>query len=299
MKAGMRKNVLVIGAGGNLGFCLARFLSNEYTVHATVYNYCPDQLDAERLDITDRGAVESMIDKVRPDAVVNLAALADANVCEKIPDEARVINVDGAENVARACNRSGDIYLVHFSTDLVFEGTGGPYNEEEKTNPINVYGATKAESESAVLSSHKNSAILRTAIVYGAGSGKRPNFFEFLIGQAQNKIDSKIFTDEYRSFLYADDSASAAACLISSGLTGIFHAGGDERISRYEFVTKMLSGFGLSEKILEPIKISDLKGQAPRPADCSLISDKLKTGTGWRPSSFRQGIERFKQSLGL
>lgn len=295
----MKSKILVIGAGGNLGFCLTRFLSIKFTVQSTVHDYCPEGLDAERLNITNRDAVETMIDRIKPDAVVNLAALADANVCEKKPDEARLINVGGAENVARACKRSGDVYLVHFSTDLVFDGAGGPYNEDDPINPVNVYGATKAESESVVMSSNENSAILRTAIVYQTGSGKRPNFFEFLIHQARSGHGAKIFTDEFRSFLYADDSASAAASLISAGLTGVFHAGGKERLSRYEFVTKMLSCFGLSGEYLEPIKISGLKGQAPRPADCSLNSEKLKTITGWRPSSFEQGMARFKESLGL
>ncbi|VAX23589.1 dTDP-4-dehydrorhamnose reductase, partial [hydrothermal vent metagenome] len=180
MKVAMPKKIMVIGAGGNLGFCVARFLSAKYAVHSTVHDYCPERLAAERLDITDRNAVETMLEKIKPDAVVNLSALADANVCEKKPDKARLINVDGAQNVARACKKMDNVYLVHYSTDLVFDGTGGPYCEEDAVNPVNVYGATKAESESAVISSHENSAILRTAIVYGRGSGKRPNFFEFL-----------------------------------------------------------------------------------------------------------------------
>jgi len=295
----MKSKILVIGAGGNLGFCLARFLTAKYTVHSTVFDYRPEGLAAERLDITNYNAVKAMLDKIKPDAVVNLAALADANVCEKKPDKARLINVDGAQNVARACARMDDVYLVHYSTDLVFDGTGGQYSEDDAVNPVNVYAATKAESESAVISSHKNSAILRTAIVYQKGSGQRPNFFEFLIAQAKSGNGAKIFTDEYRSFLYADDSASAVAELISSGLTGVFHAGGDSRLSRYEFVTKMLFYFGLPSANFEPIRIGDLAEQAPRPPDCSLNSAKLKTETGWRPSSFEPGMERFKQSLGL
>ncbi|VAX20681.1 dTDP-4-dehydrorhamnose reductase, partial [hydrothermal vent metagenome] len=217
----------------------------------------------------------------------------------KKPDTARLINVDGAQNVARACKKMDNVYLVHYSTDLVFDGTCGPYCEEDAVNPVNVYGATKAESESAVISSHENSAILRTAIVYGRGSGKRPNFFEFLIAQAKSGKGAKIFNDEYRSFVYADDSASAVAELISSGLTGVFHAGGDSRLSRYEFVMKMLLYFGLPGANFEPIQIGDLAEQAPRPPDCSLNSEKLKAETGWRPSSFEPGMERFKQSLGL
>ncbi len=295
----MKSKILVIGAGGNIGFVVARFLSKKYEVHATVHNYCPKGLAAERLDITDHRAVETMIDRVKPDAVVNLSALADANVCEKKPDKARRINVDGAQNIAQACKKMGDVYLVHYSTDLVFDGACGAYSEEDAVNPVNVYGATKAESESVVISSHKNSAILRTAIVYGRGSGKRPNFFEFLIAQAKNGNGAKIFTDEYRSFLYVDDSASAVAELISSGLTGVFHAGGDERLCRYEFVMKMLSYFGLPGANFEPIRIGDLAEQAPRPPDCSLNSAKLKAKTGWRPSSLEQGMERFKQSPGL
>lgn len=293
----MKRKVLITGAGGNIGFYLARGLAGIYEVIPAVHDYEPPGLrGAIRMDITDGATVRETIRKLRPYAVVNAAAIADANVCEKDPKLARAVNVAGARNVARVCEELG-AYLVQYSTDLVFDGHAGMYREDDEPNPLSVYAATKLESEGAALSSDTNASVLRTAIVYGKSSGKRKTFFEVVIEKARKGDSVKVFADQYRSFMYAGDSASAVASLIENDCVGIYHAGGAERLSRYDFMTRALDRLGVSTDTLEKTSMADLPGQASRPPDCSLDSSKLIGETGWRPTPFEEAMARLEKSL--
>jgi len=291
----VKQKIIVTGAGGNIGVYLARRLALAHDVIPVIHGYCPPGLKAARLDIGDAAAVAALIGEVRPDVVVHAAAMADANQCEQQPELARRVNVDGAANVARACRGAG-AYLVHFSTDLVFDGTKGRYTEDDPPGPVSVYGRTKTDAERAVLEAAENAAVLRTAIVCGAGSGKRPNFFEMVLATVRRGGRMNIYTDEYRSFFNVLDAVAAAGALIEHRAEGIYHAGG-ERASRYEFTVRLLEWFGLETGALDPVRIKDAPGAAPRPADCSLVSDKLFRLTGWRPMDFYRSMRAFDESL--
>ncbi len=290
--------VALTGAGGNIGFRLARLLEKKYDVTCFAHNHIPAGLDAVSLDITDADAVHHAITRLRPYAVINTAALADANLCQRQPELADSVNVAGVINIAKAC-AAARCRLIHYSTDLVFDGRTGMYNEKSAPNPIGVYGATKSRSELVALGHNEATAILRTAIVYGAGSGKRPTFFEHVVRRARKGEASKVFINEYRSFLYMDDSATAAISLLKNFSPGIYHAGGNERLSRHVFVSRMFSFLGLDAKLAEPVKIADVDNQVYRPADCSLYSGKLKDATGWKPASISEGMRKFKIDMDL
>ena len=292
----MKEKIIVTGAGGNIGIHITRCLARDYHVIAAIHNHKPSWLTGERLDITEISEVEAMVVRHSPVAVVHAAAIADANLCEQERDLARAINIDGAANIARVCESEG-VYLLHISTDLVFDGQKGNYSEDDQPSPLSHYGKTKAEAETMVSDCCPGASILRTAIVYGAGSGKRPNFFQWAIRQASDGKPMKIFTDEYRSFLYVEDSAEAVAALVGKRPRGIFHAGGDERQSRYDFTKKLLEAFHLPTEGIETIKIADLKGDAKRAADCSLSSAKLKRETGWAPIPFGETVEKLADTL--
>lgn len=294
----MKHKVMVIGAGGNIGLWVARGLEPEFDVIPVVHDYTPPGLKAVSLDITNPAATERVIGEYAPDTVVNLAAIADADYCEKHPDVARAVNVEGAANIARACAKI-DAYLIQYSTDLVFDGRKGMYTETDAPNPLNVYATTKLLSEQAALSIHPRSAVLRTAIVYGIGSGKWPSFFESVINKVQRRETVRFFTDQYRAFMYVEDSPTAITAMITHRLTGVYHAGADERTSRYDFMTAALRGLGLSTETVEPMRLSDLPGSAPRPADCSLDNSRLKNDSGWRPSSFDEGVMKLRKVLGV
>lgn len=294
----MKRKVVVIGAGGNIGLWVALGLAKSREVVPVVHDYIPPQLSgAVKLDITRAGDVEELIASERPRAVVNLAAMADPETCEKNPALSRKINIEGAANVAHACANVG-ARLVYYSSDLVFDGQKSLYTENDKPNPLSIYGETKLRGESDSLEINPGmTAILRTAIVYGKSSGKRPSFIESAIEKSRNGIGTPAFTDQYRSFLYVEDSATAVAGIIDHKLTGVYHAGGDDRMSRYDFMLMLFKKMGLPQETLVPEKMDAVYGTAPRPADCSLSSEKLKRDCGWRPTPMSEGMERFRQLL--
>lgn len=292
----MSEIFLVTGAAGNIGVRVTRRLAREGVVISTVHDYLPAGLEAERLDITDAEAVERLVARVRPTVVVNLAALADANVCEKNPEQARAVNAEGAGTVARAAARAG-AFLIHISTDLVFDGEKGMYTEDDRADPLSVYGKTKLAGEWAALGSGARVAVIRVSIVFGAGSGKRPNFFETAVAKARAGEAVSVFTGEWRSFMYAEDAAEAVAMVARARAAGVWHAAGPERMSRFGFTQALFTALGLPHEALRPVAIADLPGQAPRPADCSLDSARLIRATGWRPQSAREAIPLFAAEL--
>jgi len=294
----MNRKVVVIGAGGNIGFWVAMGLAKSHEVVPVVHDYIPPQLSgAIKLDITRTEDVVELIAATQPNAVVNLSALADPDVCEKNPALARKVNIDGAANVAHACARVG-ARLVYYSSDLVFDGRKTLYTESDTPNPLSLYGETKLKGETDSLEINPGmTAVLRTAIVYGKGSGKRPSFIESTIEKSRDGMGIVAFTDQYRSFLYVEDSATAVAGIIDRKLAGVYHAGGDERMSRYDFMMSLFKKMNLPQETLVPAKMTGVFGAAPRPEDCSLSSEKLKRDTGWRPTSMSEGMERFKRLL--
>jgi dTDP-4-dehydrorhamnose reductase len=294
----MKSKVVVIGAGGNIGLWVALGLAKSREVVPVVHDYIPPQLSgAVQLDITRTSDVDKLIASTRPHAVVNLAAMADPDVCEKNPALTRRINIEGAANVAHACANVG-ARLVYYSSDLVFDGEKSFYTENDKPHPLSLYGETKLKGERDSLEINPGmTAVLRTAIVYGTGSAKRPSFIESAVAKSRNGVGTPAFTDQYRSFLYVEDSASAVAGLIDNRLTGVYHAGGDERMSRYEFMLMLFKKMSLPQETLAPATMSSFFLGARRPADCSLSSEKLKRDTGWRPTPMAEGMERFRRLL--
>lgn len=294
----MKRKIIVLGAGGNIGFWVAMGLAKSREVVPVVHDYIPPQLSgAVKLDITRTDDVVELFSATRPRAVVNLAALADADACEKNPSLARKVNIGGAANVAHACAKVG-ARLVYYSSDLVFDGKKSLYTENDTPNPLSLYGETKLEGEKISLELNPGmTAVLRTAIVYGKGSGKRPSFIESTVEKSRDGMGIIAFTDQYRSFLYVEDSAGAVAGIIDNKLTGVYHAGGDERMSRYEFMLMLFKKMNLPQETLAPAKMTVVFGAAPRPADCSLSSEKLKRDTGWRPTPVSEGMERFRRLL--
>ncbi len=294
----MKRKIIVLGAGGNIGLWVALGLAKSWEVVPVVHDYIPPQLSgAVKLDITRTDDIVELFSATRPRAVVNLAAMADPDACEKNPALARRVNVEGAANVAHACAKVG-ARLVYYSSDLVFDGKKSLYTENDAPNPLSLYAETKLKGERDSLEMNPGmTAVLRTAIVYGKGSGKRPSFIESAVEKSRNGVGTLAFTDQYRSFLYVEDSAGAVAGIIDNKLTGVYHAGGDERMSRYEFMLMLFKKMSLPQETLVPAKMAGIHGTAPRPADCSLSSEKLKRNTGWRPTPVEEGMERFRRLL--
>ncbi|MDD5429037.1 MAG: dTDP-4-dehydrorhamnose reductase, partial [Candidatus Omnitrophica bacterium] len=203
-----KHKILIIGSGGMLGADLCEELGNGYDLVGS------DLAPAKRAgatnfiecDITDKGSVKDVIDKVKPQIVIHAAAWTDVDGCERDREKAYRINASGTENVAVACKNAGAI-LIYISTDFVFDGKKKePYTEEDKTGPLNIYAASKLAGEEAVRKNLKEYFILRTSWLYGAG-GK--NFVDTIIAKAGTEKELKVVRDQSGSPTYTKDLACA------------------------------------------------------------------------------------------
>jgi dTDP-4-dehydrorhamnose reductase len=247
-----------------------------------------------QLDITDADAVSCVLREHHPDVVIHTAAMTNVDGCETSRDEAWRINVDGTENVARACRAIG-ARLVHLSTEYVYDGTAGPYRETDPVNPLGWYARTKWESEERVRACVDNAAIGRTTIIVGQAPHVRPNFVLWLVHQLRSHQQAKIVVDQIGSPTLAENLAEMVLALALSEVQGVYHTAGATVIGRYDYARLIADVFGLDADMLVPITTAQLNQPAPRPLKAGLLMDKFKAAfPDVHVLSAREGVEAIK-----
>jgi dTDP-4-dehydrorhamnose reductase len=296
-----KTRVLLTGASGFLGFNLMSLLKTEFELYGT---YCanappiePDRLI--RLDVTSPENVKEVLEAVEPEVVVHAAAKADVDFCEKNHDVSFRVNVRGSENLVRQAELVGARF-IYFSTDLVFDGEKGNYSEEDDPKPTSFYGTTKLESEKRVLEVSDKLSILRLSCMYGSKGHSNIGFVYKLVEYLKAGQPFRLFTDQYRTPLYVDDVAEALRRIILDvNFRGLYHLGGPERVSRWEFGQVLAEVFGFSRELLSPIKMEDLPEMMARPRDCSLNSSRLCERLNLPRLSVKKGLLQLKQVMAV
>lgn len=246
---------LVLGASGQVGGHLLAALRTH------------EARGTSRKDVDLRDAASLAALAAGADAVVCAAGLANPDVCEDNPAEAYAVNIDGARRAAEA---SKGAHFTLFSTDHVFDGREGPYGEEDRPAPINVYGRTKLEAERIVLTVHPRALVVRTSLVFAPGD---KSFFTKLLS-AEGPVPC--WTDHVGTPTYGPNLAEAVVELIERGATGIWHVAGTDAIDRHAFGLKIAARFGKDPSRLKPLPIRDAAPRAPRPLKAGLRVDKAK-----------------------
>ena len=294
------KRILVTGVSGFLGRYVATTLKNHHAVLGTYCNHTP-VLDAEELthlDLTDVETVQATCRAFRPDVVVHAAALSDVDACERHPNDAYDVNVRGTEAIAQAAVAVG-ARLIYISTDQVYDGVKGHYDEADVPQPLMVYGRTKLEGEHRATAICRDTVILRIALLYGWGVPSRLNFVDRLIDQLQTGQEAALFIDQYRTPLYVVQAAEAIGRLIEAPeVRKTFNLGGGERINRYVFGLKLCEVFDLPKALLKPVEMSSMGGLAARPPDCSLNSSKISSRLPIVPLTVEEGLRSMRQQRG-
>jgi len=254
--------ILLIGASGQLGLELSSLLKGGEVIK--VYN-SKEIPDGYRLDLKNYPAVEDFIIKKRPDVIINTASLTDVDKCETEKGEAFKINAEAVKHIVRA-SRVVEAYLIHISTDYVFDGKKGLYKEEDLPNPINYYGLTKLLGETYALS-YDDSLVIRTSGVF------RHKGFPIYVYKTLKEGKEVSAFKGYYSPISARKLAEAISELIDYRKTGILNVAG-ERISRVDLAMKIKEKFNLPGGVKE---VDDVKGWiAKRPFDSSLDISKAK-----------------------
>ncbi|MBK5256620.1 MAG: SDR family oxidoreductase [Vicinamibacteria bacterium] len=275
--------ILITGASGLLGGRLATLLSENHEVTGlTRRRRAPDGITAVGADLAEEDVVRATLDHVRPKAVIHCAALADAEVCERERDLARRDNETATRTLARACTRNG-IRLLSISTDLVFGGGFSHAREDSPTDPVMEYGRSKLRSEAAALEESPAAVILRVALVCGRGHGPRMSASEGIAHRLRSEEPVTLYEDEWRTPIDPESVANAIhAVLRQPKLTGLFHLGGPERLSRFEFGERVARALGLDSGLLRRASQASHLG-APRARDVSLDTGRARAELAWSP----------------
>jgi dTDP-4-dehydrorhamnose reductase len=294
-----KKTIFITGANGLLGQKLCRDFSSSYKVIAT--DLQPDNLVSfpnlsyETLDITDRRSLEFHVRFYKPSVIINTAAYSDVDGCEMHQTKAWAINVGGVKNLVRACQKH-DAKLVHLSTDYIFDGENGPYSEDDPPKPMNFYGETKLESEKLIRESGIDFIIVRTNVLFGFGKNVKKNFLLWLLDKLSAGEKLKIVTDQLNNPTLADNLSECILAMVERNLSGIFHIGGAEYLSRYDFALKVAEVFGFKDAEIAPIKTDSLKQKAKRPSRGGLKIQKAQGILKTKLLNVKEGLKRAKES---
>jgi len=210
------------------------------------------------------------LDDLKPDVIINTAAFTAVDAAETQFDAAMQANCHGPESLARwaSCNHA---YLVHISTDYVFDGTKGtPYTPADVTNPISRYGESKEAGEMAILSAYpEGSAVLRTSWLFGSG---QKNFVPFVLNAAQSQTPVNIAKDQWGTPTWTVNLGQMIAETLHERPSGVLHGSGYGKTSRYEQALFLCHLMKVSPQFMTPVETADFKFPAQRPKDSAMQS---------------------------
>lgn len=274
----MNKNskILITGCGGMLGEAVYATLKDKYRIYATDIDLNESWL--EFLDVTLAGDIERVIKKIKPDAILHLAALTDMEYCQLNPAEAYDVNFTGTYNIAQL-SRKYKIPLVYISTAGIFDGKKQSYNESDTPNPLSIYAKSKYAGELAVLAIPK-SIVIRAGWMMGGGPKKDKKFTNKIIKQIRSGAKELfVVNDRIGTPTYTYDLAKTIHYLLSNGLYGIYHEACNGNCSRVDMARSILKNLKLDKKM----KIRIVNSQyfrkeyfAPRPNFENLATSKIR-----------------------
>lgn len=284
--------LLLTGATGYIGRRLAPAFQGPFRVfRASRTAAGPGALD---LDLADPDSIRRAFDAAAPKVVVHTAAESDPDACERDPERAKRMNVDAVKTLAMLCGASG-ARLVHFSTDLVFDGERGWYSEDDSPAPLGAYARGKLASEEAALARAPGAAVLRVSTAYGRPVGGRPGFVDGMRDKLSRGEPVTAFTDQWRTSTAADQLPEVLLKLLADpDLEGVFHWGGAERATRFEAAVTFARVMGFNENLVHPGRAVDVKFASPRPRDSSLDSSRLAAAIGMAPLSYEAGFKALR-----
>jgi dTDP-4-dehydrorhamnose reductase len=247
------------------------------------------------VELTDAAQTREAIAALAPEVILHPASMTEVDACEKNPAQAYAVNVEATATVAKAAREVG-AHLVHVSTDYVFDGEAGPYDEAATPNPRGVYAVTKHMGEEAVKVLAGSWAIARTAVVFGLPEAGRPNFGAWLVKALEAKQPLKLFQDQFVSPSLADSVAEMVGELGTRKHTGIWNICGAEVVDRVSFGRAVCELFGFDPGLITPSKMADLKLASPRPARSGLKVDKVKAQLKAQPLMLHEALTRLRAS---
>jgi dTDP-4-dehydrorhamnose reductase len=287
--------VAVTGANGLVGSEVVSVLAGKHDILALGWGLPklnPGPFTFVEADLGDGHSVEAALREFRPDAVLHAGAVTDVDGCERDPETAYRVNLGGTEQVARACRAVG-ARLVAISTDYVFDGEAGPYDESAVPNPRGIYARTKRMGEEAALLLAPNCAVARVASIYSGRPGAKPTFATQVIDILSRGEPVKAFVDQLVSPTLASSAAQMTVeLLLQHDFRGVLHTAGATVLNRVDFARRVAARFGLSGEIV-PVETASVKLLAPRPRNAGLNVERAAALLSEKPLGIDEALDRF------
>jgi len=296
---------IITGANGLLGQKLVALFGTlpQYSVLATGIGpsrilSLPENVTYQSCDITDPEAVSSVFQAFCPDVVFHSAALTNVDECELQPEKCHLLNVLATKYVVEAC-QTIKAHLVHLSTDFIFDGTAGPYSEDDAPNPISIYGQSKLDAETIVKAATCPWSIVRTVLVYGIAPGlSRSNIILWVKSSLEQGKAIKVVDDQFRTPTLAEDLAKGCLLIAEQKARGVFNISGKDFLTPYEMALATVEFFHLDGTLITRADSSTVSQPAKRPPRTGFKLDKAIQVLGYQPISFKEGLSVLSAQMG-
>jgi len=282
------KKLLITGASGFLGWHLCQVAQAAgWQVYGSYQTRTVELVGITGfpIDLTDSASVKLVMQELRPDALLHLAALSSPNACQSDPELSYQVNVVASYELAGRCAEA-QIPCLFTSSEQVFDGQNPPYREADPVSPINRYGEHKAAAEVGMRQRCEGLIVCRMPLLFGVAPAD--SFIQPWIRALRAGTAIDLFTDEIRNPISGFDAAQGILLALDQA-PNILHLGGPERLSRYEIGQTLADVLQISAAKLNPRLQADVKMAAPRPPDVSL-DNSLAISLGFQPSSLRSAL---------
>lgn len=272
--------ILITGSNGLLGQKLLHSISiSKNDLHGCdlAESTLVEEIDFNyfKHDLTEPKKTIEKIKLIQPEVIIHTAAMTDVDQCEVDREQCWKINVKATESVLKGAARI-QAKLIFISSDYVFNGKNGPYDEDDLPDPIGYYGKSKLAAENIIRGSNIDWAILRTIVLYGTGKTIRSCFVTWLLKKLRAGEKVNIVNDQWGNTTIVDDLCSGIKRVIKLNVSGILHIGGRDFMTRYEFARRIADYFELDGNLITPIPTAQLKQKAPRPYKSGLKINKAE-----------------------
>jgi dTDP-4-dehydrorhamnose reductase len=289
--------LLITGASGLLGLNMALQVQGRYTVTGTANQHPLNGTPFEiiNVDLAQIGEAHQVIEQVKPDLIINCAALANVEECERQPDLARQLNTCLPAELAEAAARRS-LPFIHISTDAVFDGLRGNYSESDIPAPINTYARTKLAGEQAVLKAYPHAIIARVNF-YGWSLNGQRSLAEMFVRNLSAGKRMFGFHDVFFCPLLVNDLVELLLKMVMKDLSGLYHVVGSECVSKYHFGLAVADEFKLDPALIVPVSWTDGGLQVVRSPNLSLNIDHLTRSLGTASKGVAEGLKSFHRLL--
>jgi len=282
---------LVTGSAGLVGQQVVKYLSKSNQVFSCYNESKPEYGDSVKMDLKNYEMISSVLTEIKPDVVIHLGAMTGVDLCEKEKTSASEINTKATEIIAKECSKLNS-FLVYVSTDYVFDGNFGMYKEDDVANPLGFYGKSKLEGEKAVQNFSTNWCIARTSTPFGLHPTKK-SFPMWVIENLQKQKQIDVLIDQFTSPTYVPNLSRMLIEISERRITGIIHAAGASKISRYQMASMVSDKLNLDGTLLKQISMNKMKWVAQRPKDSSLDVSRASSILNEKPQKIDQSLNLF------